>query len=72
MNTLITEDDSREGKNNRSPIGWKLKAHDRMRWVKVVQGKGDEQGVDGEVIWWPGMIYEDHSEMMTDIHSGKH
>jgi hypothetical protein len=55
-----------------SPVGWKLKAHVRMRWVKVVQDKGDEQGVDGEIIWWPGMLYEDHSEMMTDIHSGEH
>ena len=54
------------------PVGWKFKAYNRLRWIKVVEGKGDKQGVNGEVIWWPGMVYEDHSEMMSDIHDGEY
>ena len=56
----------------RFPIAWRLNAESRIRWIKVARDKVDKQGVNDEVIWWPGMVYEDHSEMMSDIHDGEY
>ena len=56
------------------PVGWggKAKALDRLRWVKVEECQGVEQGVvNGKVVWWPGMVYHDHLELMDDIHRSK-
>ena len=60
-----------DSKNERPTLGWHVKAMDRLRWVNVVQRQCDQQGViDGQVIWFPGMVYEDHAELMKDICAG--
>ena len=71
MNSLLTQNETQDGPREISPVSWKFKAHTRMRWIKVVD-KGDKQGENGEVIWWPGLLYKDHTEMMSDIHPGEH